>query len=78
MEDLKHLLRLYEKKHLRAVGLDKALNVLNPPIKKLSRLVQLHDLGYISHKALNSALCVLTPPSEAMDAEETVESYDEP
>ena len=33
MEDLKHLLRLDEEGHLSAVALNKALNVLNPPIK---------------------------------------------
>ena len=77
MEDLKHLLRLYEEGHLSAVALDKALNVLSPPIKELSRLLQLHNLGYIGYKALDSALCVLKPPSEDMDAEETVEPYDE-
>ena len=78
MENLNHLLRLYEEGHLSAVAFEKALNVLNPPIKELSRLLQLHDLRYIGHKALDSALYVLTPPSKYMDEEETVEPYDEP
>ena len=77
MEDLKHLLRLYEEGHLNTVAFNKALNVLNPLIKDLSRLL-LRDLENIRHKALDLALCVLIPPSKAMDAEETVEPYDEP
>ena len=78
MADLKHLLRLHEEGHLSSVALEKALNVLNPPIKELSRLLQLYDLRHIGHKVLDSALCVLTPPSETMDEEETVDLYDEP
>ena len=78
MENLKHLLRLHEESHLSSVSLEKALKVLNPPIKELSRLLQLHTLESIGHTALDSALCVLKPPSEAMNAEKTVESYDEP
>ena len=67
MEDLKHLLRLYEKRQFSLVALDKTLNVLNPQIKQLSCLLQLYDLEYIGHKALDSASCVLTPTSEALD-----------
>ena len=72
MENLKHLLCLYEEDHLSLVALEKALNVLNLPIKELSRLLQLHGLGYIVHKALYSALCVMTPPSKDMGAEKSV------
>ena len=75
MQNLDHLLCSYEEGHLRAVALDKALNVL--PIKELSRLLQLHNLGHISHKALDSALCVVTPSSKEIDAEQTVEPYHE-